>query len=194
MDGLEQVRRRAQAHQVAGPRVVGEQRDDDVEGGVALVGRLVAGKAPDADAIEREAGDEPGRRRAQVRVQPALDDPEDRLISRKGRQRPFRPAVYGRLGDDSPRRLGKTGWSKATAMSDPSASWTAVACSGVNRWTDPSMCDRKVTPSSSTTRRSPSETTWKPPESVRIGRSQSMNRCRPPRVAMRSCPGRRYRW
>jgi outer membrane protein assembly factor BamD len=72
--------------------------------------------------------------------------------------------------------LGKTGWSKATATSEPSASWTPIAISGVNRWTDPSRWLRNVTPSSSTTRRSPSETTWKPPESVRIGPSQSMNR------------------
>ena len=33
--------------------------------------------------------------------------------------------------------LGKTGWSKATAMSEPSASWTPTASSGVNRWTRP---------------------------------------------------------
>ena len=70
-------------------------------------------------------------------------------------------------GDD-----GGTGWSNATAMSAPSASWTAIACSGVKRWSEPSRCERNVTPSSSTTRRSPSDTTWKPPESVRIGRSQ----------------------
>ena len=49
-------------------------------------------------------------------------------------------------------------------MSEPSASWTPTASSGVNRWTDPSRWLRNVTPSSSTTRRSPSETTWKPPE------------------------------
>ena len=79
-------------------------------------------------------------------------------------------------------------------MSEPSASWTPTASSGVNRWTDPSRWLRNVTPSSSTTRRSPSETTWKPPESVRIGPSQSMNRWSPPSRAMRSCPGRRYRW
>ncbi len=89
---------------------------------------------------------------------------------------------------------GVTGWSKATAMSAPSASWTSIACSGVKRWIDPSRWLRNVTPPSSTTRRSPSETTWKPPESVRIGRSQLMNLCRPPSVRMRSWPGRRYRW
>ena len=87
--------------------------------------------------------------------------------------------------------LGNTGWSKATAMSDPSASWAAIATSGVNRCVEPSRWLRNVTPSSSTTRRSPSETTWNPPESVRIGRSQSMNACRPPSRAIRSCPGRR---
>ena len=53
---------------------------------------------------------------------------------------------------------------------------------------------RNVTPSSSTTRRSPSDTTWNPPESVRMGRSQSMNRCSPPSRAIRSWPGRRYGW
>src|SRR6476659_6163470 len=92
-------------------------------------------------------------------------------------------------GDD-----GVTGWSNATATSDPSASWTAIACSGVKRWSDPSRWLRNVAPSSSMTRRSPSETTWNPPESVRIGRSQAMNLCSPPSRAIRSWPGRRYRW
>ena len=40
-------------------------------------------------------------------------------------------------------------------MSAPSASWTSIACSGVKRWIDPSRWLRNVTPSSSTTRRSP---------------------------------------
>ena len=34
-----------------------------------------------------------------------------------------------------------------------------------------------------------SEKTWKPPESVRIGASQPMNRCRPPSSAISSSPG-----
>ena len=29
---------------------------------------------------------------------------------------------------------GGTGWSRQTAMSEPSASWTAIECSGVKRW------------------------------------------------------------
>ena len=81
---------------------------------------------------------------------------------------------------------GVTGWSNATATSDPSASWTAIECSGVKRWVEPSMWLRNVTPSSSTMRRSPSDTTWKPPESVRIGLSQAMNRCSPPNRLIRS--------
>ena len=40
--------------------------------------------------------------------------------------------------------LGKTGWSNATATSDPSASWTPIASSGVNRWSDPSRWLRNV--------------------------------------------------
>ena len=35
----------------------------------------------------------------------------------------------------------------------------------------------------------PIEKTWKPPESVMIGRSQSMNRCRPPSCSISSSPG-----
>ena len=87
--------------------------------------------------------------------------------------------------------LGNTGWSNATAMSGPSACWTSIECSGVNRWIDPSRWLLNVTPSSSMTRRSPSDTTWNPPESVRIGLSQPMNVCRPPSRSIRSWPGRR---
>ena len=42
--------------------------------------------------------------------------------------------------------LGNTGWSKATAMSGPSACWTAIECSGVNRWIDPSRWLLNVDP------------------------------------------------
>jgi hypothetical protein len=40
----------------------------------------------------------------------------------------------------------------------------------------------------------PIEKTWKPPESVITGRSQRMNRCRPPTRRTSSCPGERKRW
>ena len=39
-----------------------------------------------------------------------------------------------------------------------------------------------------------SENTWKPPESVRMGPSQPLNRCRPPSAAICSAPGRQCRW
>ena len=35
--------------------------------------------------------------------------------------------------------------------------------------------------------------TWKPPESVSIGPFQPVKRCKPPRAAMRSAPGRSIR-
>ena len=110
---------------------------------------------------------------------------EQRLVrARVGGERPLGPAmgpVASRRATTARGELGNTGWSKATAMSGPSASWTAIECSGVNRWIDPSRWLLNVTPSSSMTRRSPRRTTWNPPESVRIGRSQPMNAWSPPR-------------
>ena len=101
-----------------------------------------------------------------------------------------------RIASSTSRRgeLGKTGWSNATAMSGPSAICTPMECSGVNRCVVPSRWLLKVTPPSSITRSSPRLTTWKPPESVRMGLSQPMNVCSPPRRWIRSWPGRRYRW
>ena len=129
MDGLEQVRRRAEPHQVARPRIVGEERDGDVERGVALLRGLVAGQPADADAIERQARDEPRRGGPQVRLEAALDDPEERLVrsrecaaSERSAQRCVRSVASATTARGE---LGKTGWSKATAMSEPSASWTA---------------------------------------------------------------------
>ena len=81
---------------------------------------------------------------------------------------------------------GGTGWSKATATSGPSASCTAIDSSGVKRWVEPSRWLRNVAPPSSISRRPARLTTWKPPESVRIGRGQAMKACSPPRRAMRS--------
>ena len=40
----------------------------------------------------------------------------------------------------------------------------------------------------------PIEKTWKPPESVMIGRSQRWKRCSPPSWAISSWPGERNRW
>ena len=198
VDGVEEVERRAEAHQVARPRVAVEERDRRVERRVALVRRLVAGEAADVDAVERQAGDEPRRLRAQLGVEAALDDPEQRLVGARVRgERALRPAM-GPVAS-RPRRpraasSGTPAGRRRPRRPAPSACWTAIECSGVNRWIDPSRWLLNVTPSSSITRRSPSDTTWNPPESVRIGRSQPMNPCSPPRRSMRSWPGRRYRW
>ncbi len=51
----------------------------------------------------------------------------------------------------------------------------------------------KLTASSFTLAILDRDMTWKPPLSVRIGPSQRMNLCRPPRRATRSAPGRSIR-
>ena len=80
-------------------------------------------------------------------------------------------------------------------MSLPRFAWIAAAPSGVSRVSAPSYTFLKVTPSSSTRAMvSLSEKTWNPPESVRIGRLQPMNRWRPPSSAIVSSPGRKCRW
>ena len=96
-------------------------------------------------------------------------------------------------------------------MSEPSAAWTSIEVSGPMKRSAPSVYARKLTPSSSierirlwelprrrltssATEPCPIENTWKPPESVMIGRSQPMNRCRPPSLAMCSWPGVMNRW
>ena len=83
--------------------------------------------------------------------------------------------------------------SSAILTSDPSASCTATASSGVRVCADPSRWDRNVTASSDTFRRALREKTWNPPLSVRIRRSHPMNRWSPPWPRIRSWPGRRYR-
>ncbi len=74
-------------------------------------------------------------------------------------------------------------------MSTPRASWRATTFSGVRKWLEPSRWERKVTPSSLTFRKGARLKIWKPPESVRMGPSQCMKRCRPPNWAMASTPG-----
>ncbi len=80
--------------------------------------------------------------------------------------------------------------SKAIAMSLPSACWISMEVSGPMNILLPSRWLRNCTPSSLILRRLAREKTWNPPESVRIGRSQDMNLCRPPASRMRSSPGR----
>ena len=66
-------------------------------------------------------------------------------------------------------------------MSEPSAAWISMLSSGVSSIGVPSRWFWKRTPSSVILRSLASDQTWKPPESVRIGWFQPVNRCRPPR-------------
>ena len=61
--------------------------------------------------------------------------------------------------------------SSAMAMSERSASCMSMESSGVSRTSLPSIGERKRTPSSLSVRRLLRLNTWKPPESVRIGRA-----------------------
>ena len=78
-------------------------------------------------------------------------------------------------------------------MSEPSSRWISMLRSGERWCIAPSTWLRKLTPSSLSLRSSARLITWNPPESVRIGRSQFMNRCSPPSRATRSAPGRSIR-
>ena len=61
--------------------------------------------------------------------------------------------------------------------------------SGVSSSLSPLTGDWKATPCSLTLALAPSDQTWKPPLSVRIGRGQPSKRCRPPKRASTSRPG-----
>ena len=74
------------------------------------------------------------------------------------------------------------------AMSEPSSRCTSIERSGDSSTLAPSICERKVTACSVTLRRSDSDITWKPPESVSIGPPpageflQAAERCDPLRA------------
>ena len=87
-------------------------------------------------------GDDSRRLRAQIRLQAALDDAEQGLVrTLVGRKQRSAQACVRTIASATSRRVdacGGTGWSRHTAMSEPSASWTAIECSGVKR------CSRAV--------------------------------------------------
>ena len=78
-------------------------------------------------------------------------------------------------------------------MSESGSPWISIERSGDISWTVPSMWERKVTPFLVILRRSASDMTWKPPESVRIGHGQRANSWQPAKRATRSAPGRSIR-
>ena len=65
-------------------------------------------------------------------------------------------------------------------MSLPRLDWICMDSSGPMKILCPSMWEAKVTPSSRIFRKEARENTWNPPESVRMGPSQSMNLWSPP--------------
>src|SRR5574340_1384976 len=79
-------------------------------------------------------------------------------------------------------------------MSEFSTRWMRIESSGVRNSLSPFTGDWNFTPSSVILRNAPRLNTWNPPESVRIGPSQPMKRCKPPCAAITSRPGRSHRW
>ncbi|MNS52647.1 hypothetical protein D3C71_1179370 [compost metagenome] len=72
--------------------------------------------------------------------------------------------------------------------------WICIETSGVRNSLSPLTGDANFTPSSLILRIAPSDHTWKPPESVRMGLSHFSNWCSPPKLAITSSPGRIHRW
>jgi hypothetical protein len=109
--------------------------------------------------------------------------------------------------------------SNANMMSAPILCWMPIEISAEKRCASPFKGDLNVTPSSSTQamrslplammssdfmpvtsiasvflKPTPSDITWKPPESVNVGPSQFMKRAKPPAASSTSSPGRSNRW
>ncbi len=84
--------------------------------------------------------------------------------------------------------------SNCMTMSEFSRRWICIEISGDRNSRSPLMGEAKCTPSSVILRRSPSENTWNPPESVSIGLSQPTKPCRPLCASITSSAGRSHRW
>ncbi len=95
MDGLEQVRRRAQAHQVARPRIVRRSRSTTTSSAASRwAGVSSPARPPMQMPSNGRLGHEPRRLRPKVRIEAALDDAEERLVrSRVGGERALGPAM-----------------------------------------------------------------------------------------------------
>ena len=84
--------------------------------------------------------------------------------------------------------------SNAMAMVEPKLDWICMLSSGPMKILRPSMWELKYTPSSLIFLILARENTWKPPESVKIGRSQFMNLWSPPNSLISLSPVRTCRW
>ena len=79
-------------------------------------------------------------------------------------------------------------------MSELRVVWICMLTSGDMNSLSPFTGEAKCTPSSVILRIAPSDQTWKPPESVRMGLSHFSKSCSPPKLCMMSSPGRIHRW
>ena len=84
--------------------------------------------------------------------------------------------------------------SKIITMSEFSVRWICIEISGVRNSLSPLIGEANFTPSSVIFLSLPRLNTWKPPESVRMGLSQPIKRCSPPKRSITSSPGRSHRW
>ena len=193
-DRVDERLRIADAHQV--PQAIGGQL---ARGGLQRGKHLLTGLSDrqPADAVSGEADLDCASRAlgAHRDIGAALHDAEQRLPLAAMRKPPHAAAHIAVRSTASRTTSGGEGsgghTSRTIWMSPPSASWMAIAVSGVSRCSLPSYTERNVTPSSSTF--GESENTWNPPESVSTWPSKPMNRCRPPSVATTSAPGRNIR-
>ena len=177
-----------------------------------------AERAADRDAVQPAAATSPRRLVAQVLVDPALHDAEQQLalgrVLARARRRSGRAS--GACARIERCVYSRSTWkgvhsSNASAMSEPSAACTSIEVSGpMNRSRavdvgakahallvdreDHRLARPRLRLISSATEPWPIENTWKPPESVMIGRRQPMNSCRPPISRMCSWPGLMKRW
>ena len=100
-----------------------------------------------------------------------------------------RAAHLGLAGDAAVDFCQAVHSSNCMTMSLSSTRWICMLTSGVSSSLSPLTGDWKATPCSLTLALAPSDQTWKPPLSVRIGRVQPSKRCRPPKRAQHVEPG-----
>ena len=164
-----------------------------------LLFRLADRQSADRVAVEADAGERCKRRVAQVFVHAALHDAEQRIriVRVRGLRRARAQRIDSSIDVAVSSRVAGYGVhsSNAMTMSESSVRWICIETLGrKERDGRHSPATANATPSSLTLRSAPRLNTWNPPESVRIGPSQPMNRCRPPWMPMTSAPGRSQRW
>ena len=197
---VDQVLRRAHAHQVA--RLVRGQRGAACAPGCAASPPWARPRETPPIGVAVEA-DLDQRRRATRRAGPRTCRParcrtarwDCRRAPSFERSRPAqRQLASNRAASLARGRVAACTRRTPSRCRSRACAGCCIDSSGVRNSRSPLTGDGNVTPSSVILRSSPRLNTWKPPESVRIGPSQPMKRCRPPCAAITSSPGRSHRW